>query len=305
MSEKYKPYVVSADTSGLMEKWGAKNNFVIPDGNFYQENLTELELILKRYFSDVEIISEQELENGLNEFVQTSPYQIVSLDRAYIDDKSQSNLMGFLDATRTIDTSLKNIGLNSRVRKISLQRQIASLAKKANGNPIALLDDVIFEGNTMLQLIKAFRKRGVNVDKVYTGIAIQGGISLLEKNGVQVESVVNPYQEVVDEICERDFRVGAPYSGRAVIDNSTVKGAPYVLPFGKPVEWASIPKDDAVEFSLFCLTQSLLMWLLIEKLSRQSVSTKQLPRQVYGLTDNDSVVLAIRKKISSLEKGGM
>lgn len=298
--EKYNPYVVSADTGLLMKKWGETKGLVTPNSKFYQEMLQELKLVLKGSFNDVEIISESDLKSGLDDFIQTSASPVISLDRTYVD-ASQPNLLGFLDATRTVNTLLENTGLNSRDRDISLEKQIIQLAKMTKGKPVSLLDDVIFEGNTLLELIQLFRKKGVDVNQVYTGIAIQEGIDLLEANRVEVKSVITPYEQVIDEVCERDFRVGAPYSGRTIIDGDNTLGAPYFLPFGKPTEWAAIPEDKAVDFSLFCLYQSLQMWVRVEKLSQQSIPTKQLPKLVYGLENNDSVVNSLQQSIQQLE----
>lgn len=300
-NKQYKPYIVSADTGLLVSKWGQEKGLITPNSSFYREMLIDLKEKLKDSFDEVEVIPESELQEGMNQLVRESTYPVVSLDRTYVDE-SQPNLMGYLDATRTVNTNLQSTGLKSRLRENSLMQQIYRLAQVADGRPITLIDDVIFEGKTLLEIIEKFRDQGVSIDQVLTGIAIQEGIDLLEANGISVKTVVDPYEQVIDEICERDFRVGAPYSGRTILNGSTTMGAPYLKPFGKPEQWASIPEDNALDFSLFCLYQSLQMWLEIERVSGQNISTNLVPRQTLGLPPSDSVTKALSLSIDQLKE---
>lgn len=301
MKEQYKPYVVSADANLLLRGWSQKNGLSIPSEGYFQGMLSELNTVLAEYFGTSEVIPEQVLQQGLRKFVRESPLPVVSLDRAYLS--SSDKLLGFLDATRTVDSQLQNTGLGSRATELSLQRQIGKLAVQANGSPIALLDDVVFEGKTVLSIIEEFRRRGVAVDRVYAGITLQEGKELLEANGVRVESVIDPYKQVIDEVCERDFRVGVPLSGRTIVSGGQTTGAPYLKPFGKPEEWASIPTDKVQEFSLFCLYQSLSLWAQIEKRSQQDVSPQSLAKPVQGLPNEKSMTQAVRASIKQLQQG--
>lgn len=300
MSEKLKPYIVSADTYGLFKTWANKNGLLVPQSSYFEGMLKELEQVLGKYFDQVDVISESELIEGLNRMVATSALPVVSLDRAYVRP-GQDNLLGYLDVTRTVDQNLNNVGLGSRRQDQSIIEQVKSYAYQLNGRPIALIDDVVFDGNTMLQVAQTFEAAGVPVEKVFTGIVVEDGKKLLEQNGLEVESVVDPYGEVTDEICERDFRVGVPYSGRTVETKGGLKGAPYILPFGKPVEWASIPADSALEFSLFALSQFLQLWSKTEQLSRQNISTWQVAKPTLGLPENKSVSRSIAEVMRGLK----
>ncbi len=298
--QENKPYVVSADSQGLLKNWANKNQLTIPEDEYFQGMLRDLESTLSRYFSRVDIIPEEFISQGLNGFIKNSSVPVVSLDRAYVNPQ-QINLAGFLDATRTVDSRLNSTGLGSRARKISLERQIGQLALQQKGKSMALADDVIFEGKTMLQLVQKFRSKGIPINTVYSGITIKDGKELIERNGVRVDSLI-VYDHVIDEICERDFVVGSPYSGRSVVDGGgIVQGAPYLFPFGKPVEWASIPSDEAVNFSLFALSQSLLLWAKTEQLSRQSISTKKVAKPVFDLPESKSMSEAIAKVIKDFK----
>ena len=166
--------------------------------------------------------------------------------------------------------------------------------KRLKSNKVALLDDVLFEGGTHQKIAERLKQRGIHVEKVLTGIAIHDGIERLAKEGILVESLLC-YDQVVDEICERDFVAGVPLSGRTVVTRSgKVEGAPYFKPFGKPDKWASIPGDHVQDFSDFCLGQSIAMWALIERLSNKTVSTKAVPKPVFGLKPNESMSKALK-----------
>ena len=298
--QENKPYVVSADSRGLLKQWAKKNRLTLPDDDYFQGMLRDLENALGQYFAKVDIVPEDFLRQGLNGLIKNSPVPVVSLDRAYINPK-QNNLIGFLDATRTVDSNLNSTGLGSRALEITLERQIGQLASSQSGKAIALADDVIFEGKTMLQLAQKLRSKGIIVDTIYSGITIKEGKEILEQNGVRVDSLLE-YDQVIDEICERDFVVGSPYSGRSVVNGQgIIEGAPYLYPFGKPVEWASIPQEDAINFSLFALYQSLQLWTKTEQLSGQSIPTQQVAKPVFGLPQGISMSKAIAQVIGNLK----
>jgi hypothetical protein len=299
--QENKPYVVSADTKGLLKSWARESGLTLPSDDYFQGMLKDLESTLDQYFDQVDIVPEAFLRRGLNGLIKNSPVPVISLDRAYVNPK-QNNLEGFLDVTRTVDANLNNTGLGSRYLEIALERQIKQLSARQSGRAIALVDDVIFEGKTILELVEKLRRRGVTVDAVYSGITIKEGQDLLEKNGVRVNSLI-VYDQVTDEICERDFVVGTPYSGRSVVNGKgVIEGAPYLYPFGKPVEWASIPEEDALSFSLFCLYQSIQFWAKTEQLSCQNISPQQVSKPVFGLPENRSMSRAITDVMKELGK---
>lgn len=300
-SELYRPYVVSADTQGLLTKWSRETGYAIPKTDYFQGMLKDLGNTLQEYFPEVDVVPESFLRNGLKQLSSTVDQPIVSLDRIYVD-KEDKNIVGFLDTTRSVDTNLNNLGLVSR-NTIDIDSQIKKLSEQYSGQNIALLDDVIFGGNTMLEIINKFQNQGVTVSRVIAGISIQEGIDLLNTKQVEVVSLLT-YPKVVDEICERDFVPGTPESGRTIIINAKRYGAPYLLPFGKPESWASIPEKSEKDFSLFCLSQSENLWKKIERESASPVPTKALSKPIYGLSEESSVARALNIIRTQLKNGG-
>jgi hypothetical protein len=291
--ELIKPYVISADSTGLLQRWSKKEKLTLPSESYLNGMLTELGIVLRDYFRAVDTVSEEDLRREMNNFVRQSTIPVVSLDRVYVAP-NQKNLVGFLDASRTVDQDLNDQGLGTRVLWLTVDRQIGQLSQRLSGRTIALVDDVIFAGQTLRQIINKFKQWGVTVETVFAGIAVQEGITLLNQQGITVQQFI-PYDAVIDEICQRDFGIGIPMSGRSVINGRGVEGAPYLYPFGKPVEWASIPAEKAEDFSDFCVAQALRLWTKIEQLSNQSVSTQRLAKPVFGLPDNPSMSAALKQ----------
>lgn len=102
-------------------------------------------------------------------------------------------------------------------------------------------------------------------------------------------------KEVIDQICERDFYFGIAGSGISVETNAKIVKAPYFLPFGNPVERASIPKSYEKYFSNTCISRSIALWNEIEKLSKRKILIKELPERIQNTSSNDEVIKTLKK----------
>ena len=102
-------------------------------------------------------------------------------------------------------------------------------------------------------------------------------------------------ENVIDQICERDFYFGIAGSGISVLTGTTVVKAPYFIPFGNPVERASIPQNSATYFSNSCISRSITLWEEIEKLSKRKILIKDLPEQIQNTSPNDEVIKVLKK----------
>ncbi len=144
---------------------------------------------------------------------------------------------------------------------------------------ICLVDDVIFSGVLIDRLIKVLCGYGITVPLVCAGIGIIEGIDRIT-NGKKIKiDCAKVYDDVIDEVCERDFYLGVPYSGRSVIDNENIS-IPYFLPYGKPGDWASIPIPFEIEFSKFCIGQSISLFEEIEIVSKRKVCCSDIERKI-------------------------
>lgn len=294
MNQEHAPYVVSADVSRLMRTWAAKNRYRVPNEAYFSGMLRDLESVLNSYFHSVQVVPERYLVAGLSGMADRSPIPIISLDRAYIDD-SLANLAGYIDITRTVGENLESNGLSERPGSLPIETQVDLLSNSLDTDRVALLDDVLFEGGTHTTIAEWLRKKGIIVEQVLVGVSIKEGEEKLAREGIGVQSLLS-YGAVVDEICERDFIAAVPMSGRTVVTaTGEVFGAPYFSPFGKPEKWASIPPEYAQVFSDFCLAQSIMLWQKIERMSKSSIATHEVPKAVFGLEPSHSIVTSLRR----------
>ena len=161
----------------------------------------------------------------------------------------------------------------------NLLRQLYQLKVKGL-KEVCLVDDVIFSGILTERVINLLSHMEISVPVVCAGIGIQEGIDRIigDKREVICKKV---YKEVIDEVCERDFYLGVPCSGRSLIGSVNV-GLPYILPFGKPEEWASIPLEFQKAFSDFCVNQTIFLFEEIQKISNKKVCCSDIERKVIG-----------------------
>lgn len=274
-----KPYVVSADIQLLLQDWADKKGFSLPSSQFFTGLRNSFSLRMKEVFPGYEMVCEEEITQGLNQMVVKNGLFPVSLDRVYY----QSNPR--LDLARVVDDDGNSRGLGRRASTPTLLKQFKTL-KEAGITEAALVDDVIFSGDLVERVANSLERLGIRVPKVYTGIGIAEGVNKLTRAGRKVEWV-KLYNEVIDEVCERDFYPGVPYSGRLLNTEGNV-GVPYILPFGKPIQWASIPKGNEIPFSQFCIDQTVRLFQEIEKVTGRVVRCMDLDRKVINLPNDET-----------------
>lgn len=292
------PYVVSGDIKVTTTNWAHENNFTPPSADFITGQSEELVGFLRGVFPvGIEFVPDEEIREGMNRLIAESPFPVVSLDRAYVDPAK--NVVGFIDVNRVVNERLDDIGLRSRPGH-QLESQITAL-RTPERNPIVLADDVIFSGGGVAALSEKLNAVNRPVAGVIAGIVVRQGADRLEKLGIKVVDV-RRFGSVVDEVCERDFRVGVPFSGRTGIDAAgNIFSAPYFLPFGKPVDWASIPQQHVRAFSQLCIEQSTAFWGQVERKSNAVVRAGVLPRRVRGLREDVSIVTQLREQEGMLK----
>ena len=102
-------------------------------------------------------------------------------------------------------------------------------------------------------------------------------------------------ENVIDQICERDFYFGIAGSGISVRTSTNIVKAPYFLPFGNPIKRASIPVDSATYFSNSCITRSILLWQEIERLSSKKLYIKDLPEEIQNTNQEEEIIKTLKK----------
>ena len=276
-----KPYIVSADIYLLLNKWAEQKNFVLPKKEFFCELRKVFSIFMLQIFPYFEFISEEEILEHMKMTTLRSNLPCVSLDPVYFCCNFS------IELTRKVDSQGINKGLQHRFGSKPLLKQLSQL-RSHQIKEICLVDDVIFSGVLMERVIKLLSNVGINVPVVCAGIGIQEGVNRILSPKREV-SCAKIYDEVVDEVCERDFYLGIPFSGRSLIGNSNI-GLPYILPFGKPEKWASIPENLQKSFSEFCINQTITLFEEIQKNSNRKVCCSDIERKVLGQPETGNFV---------------
>lgn len=287
-AEQQNPYVVSQDIGILMEKWAEDKEFSIPDKTFFAQLRLEFTQFMKQIFLNFESVSEDELSNGLKNMVEKTELFPISLDRVYY----QSN--PGIDISRLVDAEGKDRGLGRRRDSPTLLSQFRKL-RELGIKEAVLVDDVIFSGDLAKRITNVLSDIRIETPTICSGIAIKEGIGIITRLGKELRSV-KIYDKVIDEICERDFYPGVPLCGRSLNNNENV-GFPYILPFGNPGKWASIPKEWQISLSRFCLTQSINIFETIEEVSGRYVNCEDLDRKIIYLPKDKTRFVSSLKQL--------
>lgn len=216
---------------------------------------------------------------------------IVTLDKIYIKPDEEDIL--FIDCTRVngMDTLLSR-------KKEPINKQIDDICKRLNKNKIILSDDVIFSGAALRNIIREFNSRGVEVVEIIASICTRNSYEYFNRNlkyGVKCNYLLS--EDVIDQICERDFYFGIAGSGILVNKDKEIYKSPYFKPFGNPNERASIPKELEDFFSKGCLERSLILWEEIDRLKKRQTYIRELPEKIINTNQEESVVKTLRKEL--------
>lgn len=271
-------YVVSQDAQLLLQDWAKSRGFVVPS----EVGMVSGDLInyLRTIFLSVELVSADELQSGMTRLASATGLTAVSMDRVYFHSELH------LDVTRAVNVLGDGVGVVARHGFKPLSEQVSDLKISLQGQrEVVLVDDVIFSGGLLLELIGLLNAQGIDVPVVVAGVAIGEGVGVLKNRGIEVQAV-RLFPTVIDEICERDFLPGVPLSGRTVVGTEK-EGAPYILPFGRPQAWASIPEVWEQELSKFCLNLTAGVFDLIGQASGRQILPRDLERCPIGIDRSD------------------
>lgn len=241
-------YVVSEDLHLLLDRWSSGQFgkvFDLP----YAEIRTELAEILAFGDHRVVQVSAGQMEEGIVRLLDGERRPVISVDPVYYP----TDFM--LQITRCVHpATLDGIdGFHSRFGFPHPDEQLSSLVERLresfNGASaeVVIVDDVVFSGKVVAEVIRRLGTYGIRVARVVCGIAVveQGGsdpFAMCAELGATLDAAYafgtpgNP--NALDEICERDFFVFCPMSGRSAASDEANIGFPYIEPFGLG-KWAS------------------------------------------------------------------
>lgn len=293
-----KHYVVSQDIQLLLAPWAEARGFTLPSDRFFVLLRQNMQQKLEEIFPDLSVvsISEAEIKGSLEKMIaSTGDNPLVNMDKVYYESGVS------LEVTRLVDKKGTDLGLGSRNTK-PIGDQIGAIEKIVEGKPVRLVDDVIFNGGTIIKVVKLLNAQGIHVSHIIAGIMMNEGDTpghiarecRPTNGGLEIEILCGQvFMNFKDEICERDFYAGVPQSGKLIGDAASMvatqpeEGRPYFNPFGDPKKGASIEGKHAQrEWSIFCLEQSILLWKAIEESSGKQVLSSDLTRLPQGIPRN-------------------
>lgn len=219
---------------------------------------------------------------------------IVTLDKIYLDPDEQ--YIFFLDCTRVNGTN----EIVSR-KSESLDSQIKRITKVLPSKEIILADDVVFSGSVLRSIIKRFRDYGIKVVGIISSICSYEGYEYFNKSlKYGIKTKVLMLEDVIDQICERDFYFGVAGSGIMISTGDGMYKAPYFKPYGNPYERASIPLEYVDFFSRGCLERSLYLWEDMDNIRDSKTKILELPERIINTKENDEVVKTLKKEIKRI-----
>ncbi len=240
----------------------------------------------KIFDGKVTIISEEEMM-AVNDLIDGS-YPVVTLDKIYISPDEKN--IYFLDCTRINGTN----EIVSR-KKEPLGMQIERLASTLPKKEIIIADDVVFSGGVLNNIINRFKEYGIETVGIIASVSMNKAYEEFNdklKYGIKTNYLMN--DNVIDQICERDFYFGIAGSGIMVETDKGMYKAPYFKPYGNPYERASIPKEYEEYFSKGCLNRSIYLWEEIDKLRKMKTLISELPEKIVNTNENEEVVRTLK-----------
>ncbi len=201
------------------------------------------------------------------------------------------------------NTTYEPIGIWQRNKKDSDYagqfNLVAEKLKKISTSAI-LIDDVVFSGSTTLKIVEEIAARNIRITKVIASVAIQGAEERLANAGIEVVADIL-YPAVHDEVCMRDFVIGAPDGGRNVVSSEGYyEAAPYVMPFGDVNSWATIPENFSREFSRVAIAASIEIWRDVDRKNGRQITVAELAKPLVGMALNESIVGQLESKLEML-----
>ncbi len=281
--------------NSYLKNYFQKKGIEIPNSSQIRIARKEMKKNLKNVYQSIEIIPEKDMVRWMKDLAQESSYPLYSFDEIYLNENE--NIDDFINLTRlkvgnqTILTT-RNSGGEVEPFENEINRVALNILKSGN-NKISLIDDVVFSGDLICQVAREFAKYGINVDEVLCAVCIKEGFEKLNIEGITVKTK-KLIDNVLDEVCERDFYFGLPQSGQStMLDSGVSAKQPYFLPFGDPVERASIQQDKARDFSVGCLGCSLYIWSCMENNSNKNLYISDLPENIYGLYNGRNRIVKV------------
>lgn len=272
------PFVITEDIRSITRRLP----FVVSEQMTHHVS-TQIVKICKRFITPIVLLLE---ESSMTEWIaRVTPPNAIIQTLAYTD--FLTTCYPELQITRATTWEKSTAVQVSRYGYPSLETQLLSIKE----GEYVLVDDVIFSGEGCCDVVIKGRNMGRNITKVICCVSIGTGKKKLDDLGIQTQSLYH-FENVIDEVCLRDFIPGLPFSGRPFIQNPAHflgkhKFVPYLLPWGDPHERISVPKNNEVQFSIDCLELAIEFWSEVAP----KMTLANTPAPIYDLSVDENMFL--------------
>ncbi len=275
--DRHGTYVVTYDVASRLQAFRPKSlSIPRPDDVLFERFHMSLYQKVQQALPGINIdtIEMSELRRKIWEQVDS---RITNLDQQAvlstcqeIADSNPKSEGLILNINRLFNTDGKMIGHGPRPGFELLTKQFDGLAKKIAGRSVVLIEDGAFSGGTLRYVLGELKSRSIAVTTIVIGYCKNGSKEAVKEVFDGELVIVRPIKNLIDWIPDHDLIPFIPNCGRvlgeAVGDHSFQPvqrsdgfscAYPYILPFGRIEEWASLPVEGARDLSRLCLDTSI------------------------------------------------
>lgn len=269
-------YVVTYDVASRLRAFRPKTLTIPrPDDQLFERFHMSLFGEIQKALPDITIdtIEMSELRRKIweqvNERITNLDQQAVLSTCPEIADSNPKSEGLLLNINRLFNTDGQLIGHGPRPGFRPLDKKFDDLAKKIAGRSVVLIEDGAFSGGTLRFVLHELNSRGITVTAIIIGFCCTRAKFVLSHVFQGELVIVHPIENLLDWIPDHDLIPFIPNCGRVLGEASTQGfmpvrttdgfscAYPYILPFGKIEEWASLPTEGARELSRICLETSI------------------------------------------------
>ncbi len=269
-------YVVTYDVASRLQAFRPKTLTIpCPDDQLFERFHMGLFQKIQQALPGINIdtIEMSELRRKIweqvNERITDLDQQAVLSTCPEIADSNPKSEGLLLNINRLFNTDGQLIGHGPRPGFEPLEKQYDDLATRIVGRSVVLIEDGAFSGGTLRSVLHELNSRGITVTAIIIGFCCTRAKFVLGNFFDGELVIVHPIENLLDWIPDHDLIPFIPNCGRVLGETfgsgfMPVRNAdgfscayPYILPFGKIEEWASLPIEGARDLSRLCLDTSI------------------------------------------------
>lgn len=274
--DRHGTYVVTYDVASRLQAFRPKSlNIPRPNDQLFERFHMSLFKAIQQTLPNISVdtIEMSELRRKIWEQVDSriidlGQQAVLSTCQEIADSNPKSEGL-LLNINRLFNTDGQLIGHGPRPGFAPLTKQFDDLTKRIAGRSVVLIEDGAFSGGTMRYVLQELESRGITVTAMVIGFCCTRAKFVLGNFFKGELVVVHPIENLLDWIPDHDLIPFIPNCGRVLGESdgdgfAPVRRAdgfscayPYILPFGKIEEWASLPLEGARELSGLCLDTSI------------------------------------------------